>query len=487
MNCAAQSLEIARNALRDAALSARDPNAAIEFATMYGRVNWRNNDGLLSDEDFEISLLENHRRHLVGSAASGGWCVDWLHVVSEVYDAGGHTQLLERLALELLRRGASQRIVVTRHMSLAFSERARAAGLDHIELAGDHVARCRQIISLGRQARVVVLHLHPDDMGAAWAARILLAEGITVLFVNHADHSFLFGTGAATAVLEVSGFGWVLSHAHRPIVKHGYLGIPVARPSTRHVYRGQRSGHRILSIGNSRKYIPGVGHSFSHLLGALLPRTSVGVEVIGPDRNAQHWASLIKRFPGRLHLPGVLPYEVVEQRYAQALCYVDSMPVTGGTVFSQALMAGLPVFGLAENGGGYGLTDALRFEQLDDLVSSVLTYLETGIEPPEQNEVRTRLVEYSSVQAVTDRLERAASGSLVRPTRDLLRFGMGLDYYTRAWKERGFALIPLAPAGAVTVSSRMQLFASVLRGRCSIIIPWNPAKRLRWLLSGHWS
>ena len=68
----------------------------------------------------------------------------------------------------------------------------REQGVVFTLIRGDETERARAVVRAGLSADCVILHIHPDDIGAAIAAAALRRAGVRVLFVNHADHSFAF-------------------------------------------------------------------------------------------------------------------------------------------------------------------------------------------------------------------------------------------------------------------------------------------------------
>src|SRR6476620_6809927 len=194
---------------RGAAIAAPEIDAALGAGRVFARLLWENMIGPVEDEAFEIALFGRHGIALAkAGSATETPLVDWLHVISETYDAGGHTALLEALmALQFPQQGIA--IAVTTSATLRFSARCAQLGIPLYRLRGRClIDKTVELIALGRRAASIMLHIHPDDIGAALAARVLREEGRRVVFLNHADHVFSFGPGAAATVAQVSGFGW---------------------------------------------------------------------------------------------------------------------------------------------------------------------------------------------------------------------------------------------------------------------------------------
>jgi len=479
---AAATLAQLRRLLRRAARQAGDAEGTLQAATLLGAINWQANDGQLSEEALEAGLAVHHGAAVAAAAATiRAGAVDWLHVISESYDHGGHALLLLNLAEELARRGARQAVAVTRRPSGVFAARLAAAGVEMRVLTGSLVAKAAGVLAHGRSAGCTVLHIHPDDAGAALAARLLRTAGRRVLFVNHADHVFSYGPGAADATLEVSGIGWRLTAARRTTRAQGFLGIPVPVPATPGYRR--RDGP-IVSMGAWDKYQPGGGLSFPDFLLDLLPRTDRMVELIGPSGTEPWWSAVRARYSGRVRFCGPLPFPEAAVRLAEAGAYVDSFPRNGGTAFPQALLAGCTVFGPGGAEGGYGLAEVLRSPSLEAMTRELLRFLADGVEPPLQAEVRRRLTEDFNAAVVTDRLIAAAAGSLSPVPGELAAARRDLDYHVRIWQERGQVHVGLGTADRIPATVRREIAVRVLGRKQVTRHPggWKPL--LRWAATG---
>jgi len=293
-------------------------------------------------------------------------------------------------------------------------------------------------------------------LGAALAARVLRDEGHHVVFVNHADHVFGFGHGAADVVAEVSGFGWKLTAERRTARAQHFLGIPVPPPpapvpadeTQRAIVTGP-----VLSIGAGRKYRPDNEVSFPAFLMALMVRTDRPVELVGPNSKEPWWQPVKARFGSRLRLRGRLSFEQTRERLASAACYVDSFPVTGGTALTQGLMAGKAVFAPPFSAGGYSLADVLRSASVAAMTDEIIKFLETGEEPASQALVRKRIENEFGKEGISNRIILLETGSFKPPPEELLADGLDLRYHVDAWYRSGeptFSWPPQAKPGLLT-------------------------------------
>jgi len=484
---AEKTLSRVRGTLRAAVVRAREFDVALDIGRTLGQLNWHNNDGLLSEEHLEEELHHRHgaalaprmRPTLVAS-------VEWLHVISEAYVVGGHTRLLEMLLDAQRRAGATVAVAVTRSAAPSFVSRAEAAGAVVHALTGTPSMRAAGLVALGRAAQRIVLHIHPDDLGAALAARQLQGEGRQVLFVNHADHVFSYGVGGADLCLEVSGFGWRISEAKRPVRAQHFLGIPVTAVAadTPPARTSGVAARTILSMGSSHKYKPAGGYDLPAFISNLLDHSDATAEMIGPSASDPWWASALARHAGRLRLSGPLPFAEAATRFTEATAYVDSFPINGGTAFPQALMAGMSVFGPGADAGGYNLADALRFPSLTAMTHALTAFLADGIPPARESEIRRRIAVEYNADAVAARLAAAAGGRLCLPPPELLASPRTLDWYPQMWRAEGLVHVDLASSQHMAVAARAALGLQILARDHVRVRPAGRRWLLRWAASG---
>lgn len=450
---------------RRAALAATGTNAALGAGALYGRILWHNPLGPVGDDAFETAILGRHGSRLTAAAGSAGiteFEADWLHVVSDAYDAGGHTPLLEfLLAIQAPKQGVG--VVVTNSHTARFAERCAELDVPVHRLRGGLANRAIHLIALGRRAERIMLHINPDDLASAIAARILRDEGRTVVFLNHADHIFGFGHGAANVVAELSGFGWRMTAERRVAQGQHFLGIPAppTAPAPGSVGQSVATGP-ILSVGSAYKYKPDGALDFPAFLMELMDRTDRRVEIIGPRPDDPWWQPVLSRHGDRLSLPGPLPFRETQARIAGAACYVDSFPVSGGTALTQGLMAGKTIFAPPYPAGGYGLADTLRAPSIESMTGRILEFLATGKEPAEQAAMRRRIAEEFGPEAIERRLTRLEQGAADAPPEEMLAAARDLDYFATGWRRSGSPVFVPSRQARPDLGTRIALTARVL-------------------------
>jgi hypothetical protein len=321
-------------------------------------------------------------------------------------------------------------------------------------------------------------------MVAAFAARFLRDEGCRILFVNHADHVFSYGINASNVVLEISGYGWNLTSKRRKYKKHCFLGIPIA------IDRANLKNNNndfILSIGQSIKYRPVEGFpNFQEFLIKILAKTDYNFELIGPRSTDPWWTEVLLRYPNRLFFRGPLPYSETMMRLKNCLCYIDSFPENGGTVFSEALMSGKTVFGLGIDGGCYSISEILYCDQMDKFINRICDFLKTLKEPKEQNHVRKILANDFSVSAVTERLISAKEGKLLSPPSQILHTRRDSNYHINIWRNRGKIKFLLSSAKKLGLLNRCIIASLCIKRHDFIELSSNyrKIKIIRWIIFG---
>ena len=430
-----------RSVLRQSILRTGDIDKAVIIGEALGQLNWANNDGLLHEEPLEAALYDQHRTKITGAVQTvSTQPIEWLHVISRAHEIGGHTRLLRMLVDAQRRAGQRVAVAVTRSGKEALLRSLKEPSVVFHEIKGSPLQRVAKLVELGHSAKQVALHIHPDDLAAALAARHLALEGRRVLFVNHADHVFSYGAGAANVCLEVSGFGWRLTTARRMVREQHFLGIPItdAAAESPACAPAGPPGKIVFSMGNASKYRPTADYDFPAFASDLLDRSSdIAMEIVGPEPTDPHWSKPLARHGSRLRLLGRLPFEDTSARLSSAAAYVDSFPVTGGTAFPQALLSGRSVFGPSAHAGGYSLADALRYPTVSEMTNALVTFLRTGIRHSNEDQIRDRIKQQFNADATAQRLEAAAQGLLEIAPPELLSSPCTLDYHVNSWRAKG--------------------------------------------------
>ncbi|UWQ35487.1 hypothetical protein K3555_23620 (plasmid) [Leisingera sp. M527] len=460
-----KDLEVLSSFLKVEAINSLNFNDALICAGLYGRLHWDNISGFFGDDGFEKELFAKWKHKLPRLSAKemrGGRPDRWCHVLTRVYSYGGHSRLFKQLCNGLADHGISQSLIVTQK---ATADVLRALP-DHLDaksvLKGTPEHRACAVYKIARTASTVLLYNHPDDIGTALAARALREDGVKVLFVNHADHVFSFGPGAADTVLEICATGWATSEQRRSTNAQHFMGIPMVSASADKIAtRYNRSGP-ILSIGGPAKYKPTSSLNFPRFLEQLLAVVSNDVVLIGPSKKDPWWADVLAKYPGRIQLLGIQPSEVVQTEFQRASCYVDSFPMDGGTVFSEAVLNGLPTFGPNRQSAlGISPADSLRCEGETQLISDVAAYLKGGECSLDLVAVRNRIHQDFTNLAAVERVLEAAAGVTKALPDYLTQLGnRGPDYNAHNWRQDAQLHFPKRAWRKLSLRKKLKIWRS---------------------------
>jgi hypothetical protein len=357
-----------------------------------------------------------------------------LHVASQLYGTGGHTQMLAGwLRLDSAR---DHHVCVTGQQGREVPAKILGSltGPDALTLLDDEhprlLDRAARLRELALDHDQVVLHVHPNDVVPLIALALPPHERPEVLLVNHADHVFWLGVRVADRVVNLRGSGARLAVERRgvPEARNALLVRPLVvreRRLTRTEARAELGvppdALVVVSAADTYKYGPVGGET---LLDLLLPvlreHPGARLHVAGPEPDGD-WSVLAEEDLGRAW--GVLPD--VHTLLEAADVYVDSYPFSSLTSMLEAAWLDTPVLTLRAGGPGLGVLGADTPELDDDLV--------VAASGPELASHLARLL--------TDTAERhrvgASTGAAVR------RFHAG-----GAWAEQVGKVLDAAPVSA---------------------------------------
>lgn len=337
-----------------------------------------------------------------------------IHVASEIYPNGGHTRLLQNLLdsagfdadVLLVRNSAGQPPILN-------IDENRVIRLE----ATSSVERACQIMKHLVNYKNIFVHIHPEDIVSAAALKRLKPElkNSKIIFVNHADHTFSLGLASADIVFEISSYGWTLRGRRGTEKISSFIGIPLAPRQGVAVCSVKKN--LILSGGDAYKFKPAAGISFQeNIRYLLLSNKALNAVIVGPHWHDYWWWSLKLKFGKRLDLKQKLPYKDYIEYLAICSVYLDSYPVTGGTAFTEALIKGCNVAGLAGPSNGYGMADELKSESLLELDEFVQKIAMQHPEVMEQEEItRLRAIDFHSPAAVRQRILQTMNNGILQP------------------------------------------------------------------------
>lgn len=347
----------------------------------------------------------------------------FLHVMTQGYETGGHTRVVERWIEnspeqqqhDVVFIGSSPACVIARMMQSTAEKNGTVHELDQEKSDLDKALELRRLAS---QYAYIILHVHMDDVVP------LIAFGTPeftrpVIFFNHADHRFWLGCSIADAVAELREWGINISKTRRGInVPSLALGIPMTyRSNTRTVSKTEKrqalgipeKARVVTTVGGWHKYKPLFHLDFLKIAESLLQRdASIHIIAIGPScQHLPEWSRLCKQYGDRFRALGALPPEQMFDYLACSDLSLDSFPMSGGTALIDAITAGCPVLSMDCPTGqlDYVIQSGIYCKDLDTLMHRSIELLYSP-EKAEKNKamVSTALLECHSKEAWLQKL-----------------------------------------------------------------------------------
>ncbi|MFK0095477.1 hypothetical protein [Pseudomonas sp. NPDC090592] len=353
---------------------------ALELARHYGSLCWSMGSVVYDSFELERKLAGRFAEEYRFAPATVPPMKDTLHVASELYLTGGHTRLMEKLAGM---HECPPDLMITRPTPTDVIHKVAEhfACLHDVSDQPSDIERICHMIKLMVDYKRVVLSIHPDDIAAVVAC--LLAKtvsDVTIYLVNHADHTFSFGSAAADFYFELSSYGRRVDGLKTISGRKSFLGIPVnGRPvNVRQLPSTAANQNELVffSAGSDVKFKPREGVDIRPLITALLQRhPSATFVVVGPNVWRDTWWWRMKLcFGARLKLLKIMPYEDYLALIRDASFFVDSHPMPGGTAFAEQLLAGRRCIGLVSPYQGYSPAEKMKSADVDTVCDRVINY-----------------------------------------------------------------------------------------------------------------
>lgn len=351
---------------------------ALEQAEQLGLLLRANEVGIYSLNELETFLIDN-----IFSELSINYDVidnsrhdEIVFIATELYHTGGHTRLMERLASFL---DTKPDLLITKKTieSIIKREEGFFSSIHHGRVDGCTVLeKISFFLTVILQYNIIILNTHPEDIYAIVACGLAkkIKKDIKIHFVNHADHTFSYGSSIADVWFEISGYGVAVDAMRGLKAKKCFLGIPIdtSKQNSESSYKFE-NGDLILSAASPSKYEPTNQHSIMPLVSALLDKyDKSNFQIIGVNFLTNYWWWAIKlKYWNRLTLSKSLPYEEYIKATSEAKLYIDSHPLPGGTAFAEQFLQGRLCVGLKSTYNGYTPLEAFKKDCVDDVLREI--------------------------------------------------------------------------------------------------------------------
>lgn len=299
-----------------------------------------------------------------------------LFIATDLYHTGGHTRLMERLATFL---ESKPDLLITKQPTDKIIQREKVFFSDiyygfecHISVVEKVSLILKEILNYD----LLILNIHPEDIYAVVACGLAkkINKNIKIHFINHADHTFSYGSSISDVWYEISAYGIAIDAMRGLNAQKCFLGIPIdtSKEINEEKYNF-KNGDLILTAASACKYRPNDTHSIMPLVCALLDKYNKSkFQVIGVNLITNYWWWRLKlKYRGRLKLSSALPYDDYLKTTNEAKLYVDSHPFPGGTAFAEQFLQGRLCSGLISSYQGYSPVEMLKADNEHDMISFI--------------------------------------------------------------------------------------------------------------------
>lgn len=340
-----------------------------------------------------------------------------LHVMSEGFQTGGHTRVVERW-IEHAPDYQKHSVVFTRKNSSSLKvleNNVYKRNGEYIEL-GNKLSIEEKAINLRKLAmeyEFVVLHTHMED------SIPIIAFGVEeftrpILFYNHASHMAWLGKSIADVVLDIEQDDEV-TMVKRGITNTYFLGVPSKQISlkmadkiaARKKLNLPLDKKIIVTSGGEQRYRSICGNNFTDYLKNIIDQDTY-CYVIGVKPNNKDWLKIKKETNNRVITLGYVNFDKGYLDYLRAAdLYLDSYPLCGGTAMIDAISSGTPSLSLKSVYPQFDyLTKTSAYCQTkDDFIDKAKKVLNSkDYAKAIYEEVKDSLIRYQSIEAWNKRI-----------------------------------------------------------------------------------
>lgn len=382
--------------IRSMAITATTPNEAVALSELYGEFMTQNLFDRFSDIEFQ-GLIEKKLRNFATPKKLNGN----IHYITDALETGGHTPLFINIVKAQAHLGLSPQIV-TRKKSWALKFAVNEEIPVHV------IEDWQEIISLDISGSLYI-SANPSDIAACILADHAKENGASVFFVNHADHGFFFQPKLATSFLEISGLGRSISNLHRSVQSSHFLGICTGTEKNKNSWAPSHERF-LLTIARKDKLRPIDGFNFPAFADKVTKAFGIKFVIFGQNGTEEWWQPYKNN--RKIELMGAMPFEKIIPYIQKSYGYIDSFPLTGGSVLPAVASVGVPIFSLKGSAFGYNAVEEIRldtekevFDRLDDYISKQHLFYDLS-------ELSESVSKWHSVFSFYNRVEKIINGEV---------------------------------------------------------------------------
>jgi glycosyltransferase involved in cell wall biosynthesis len=347
-------------------LAQERPDDALFWFSAAGVVGWNYHFGQWGDAEIDRALTEIAQalcaKHKAVDVKPRGRVT---HLTSSIVDGGGHTEVILAWC-DLLKRYENARQTLVSSEWIDSREHGRnslgslSESVDAYHLCPKGSSPTEKVSWLYERLmeagpETVILHVNPNDVLALCAALMLRrSTGARLVFFNHADHVFSLGMSAADRVIEYRPKGARYSIGHRAVEPERIYLVPLgsrprSSPQVSRTELGVPENCTVsITIAAYYKLVPDEGWNFGRAIYELLsaePRHYHLIVGHGSHGVVGHIMGHFKTAPAevRARLVWLGRRTDVDALLKASDFLVESFPLTGGTLRTDAMRAGTPV------------------------------------------------------------------------------------------------------------------------------------------------
>lgn len=420
--------KIQKNCLEFAAMTSRLSKASNEtrqilLSTQAALFAVHNPCGVFSSPVIEQTLSKIATSHSIPLAESYV-PQSILHVFTRAFSTGGHTRVCERW-IEACAKDQIHSVAILNQGHTIIPDFLNKAVLQ----SGGEIITLKQdtplnvALELRRLAsnyQFVVLHIHMHDVVP------MLAFGTKefirpVMLFNHADHIFWLGGSIVDLLINFRKLSVNNNKEWRGVERNALLPLPSGEiisksrdadkvSETRKALGFSPDDKIILTIGSSYKFEPFAGLDFIATIEKILIKNERAVFlIIGPSPEEDKWAEIIRKFPNKVKVVGIVPYSQIDSYLQIADIALEPFPLGSPTALIDAVQYGIPCVSLVTPVNNYDafIESGILCDTPEELIERVSSYLE---KPPTDHKLIEILKRESTPDAIRKIIAHFMSG-----------------------------------------------------------------------------